>query len=142
MASPPFRHTKGMSQNTQAQNSAMLAGSTTLSLALGTRSAFGLLLVPLAGVGVPIETVALAIALHNLAWGVVQPLAGAWADRHGATAAQVAGGLLYALGYALPAIWPHSMPEKRGDRGSPSTRSRWPSAAGPTPTNVASPSGP
>jgi predicted MFS family arabinose efflux permease len=98
-----------MSQNTPAQNSAMLAGSTTLSLALGTRSAFGLLLVPLAGVGVPIETVALAIALHNLAWGVVQPLAGAWADRHGATAAQVAGGLLYALGYALPAIWPHSL---------------------------------
>lgn len=95
--------------NTPAQNAALIAGSTTLSLALGTRQAFGLFLVPLAAVGVPLEMVALAIALHNLAWGVAQPLAGAWADRHGATSAQIAGGLLYSTGYLLPALLPNSL---------------------------------
>lgn len=34
--------------NTKAQNRALLAGSVTLSLPLGTRSAFSLFLVPLA----------------------------------------------------------------------------------------------
>ena len=98
-----------MSHNTQAQTAALAAGSVTLSLALGTRAAFGLFLVPLAAVGVPLETVALAIAVHSLAWGVAQPFAGAWADRNGATRAQIVGGVLYAAGYALPAYAPNSL---------------------------------
>ncbi|MCW3474627.1 MFS transporter [Limobrevibacterium gyesilva] len=92
--------------NTPAQISALIAGSVTLSLALGTRATFGLFLVPLADMGVPLATVAFAIAVHNLTWGIGQPVAGAWADRHGATRAQVLGGLLYAAGFALPALLP------------------------------------
>ena len=92
--------------NTAAQNRALVAGSVTLSLALGTRSAFGLLLVPLAAQGISVANVALAIAIHNLAWGVFQPVAGAWADRRGASGAQVFGGICYAAGFALPALVP------------------------------------
>ena len=92
--------------NTKAQNQALLAGSVTLSLALGTRSAFGLFLVPLAAQGISVANVALAIAIHNLAWGLFQPVAGAWADRRGASEAQVFGGICYAAGFALPALLP------------------------------------
>ncbi len=92
--------------NTSAQNRALLAGSVTLSLALGSRAAFGLLLVPLAAQGISIANTALAIAVHNLAWGLFQPVAGAVADRRGATGPQIFGGLMYALGFALPALFP------------------------------------
>ena len=95
--------------NTPAQTRAMVAGSVTLSLALGTRAAFGLLLVPLAAQGISVANVALAIALHNLAWGLFQPVAGAWADRmirHGRSATFVrkllqAGSLLSAALFLL-----------------------------------------
>lgn len=95
-------------QKTPAQTRALIAGSVTLSVALGTRAAFGLFLVPLAALGIPLEDVALAIAIHNLSWGAMQPVAGAWADSAGATRVQALGALLYAAGFALPAIWPAS----------------------------------
>ncbi len=92
--------------NTPAQNRALLAGSVTLSVALGTRATFGLFLVPLTTMGIPLADVALAIAVHNLSWGAAQPLAGAWADRAGAARVQALGALLYAAGFALPALVP------------------------------------
>jgi predicted MFS family arabinose efflux permease len=92
--------------NTPAQNRALLAGSVTLSVALGTRATFGLFLVPLTTMGIPLADVALAIAIHNLSWGAAQPLAGAWADRAGAARVQALGALLYAAGFALPAMMP------------------------------------
>lgn len=95
-------------RNTPVQNAALLAGSVTLSLALGTRGAFGLFLVPLAALGIPLADVALAIAIHNLSWGLASPIAGALSDRHGAAWAQVFGALLYALGFGLPAVMPAS----------------------------------
>ncbi|ODU57395.1 MAG: hypothetical protein ABS99_04980 [Acetobacteraceae bacterium SCN 69-10] len=95
-------------RNTPAQTSALIAGSVTLSVALGTRAAFGLFLVPLSAMGIPLADVALAIAIHNLSWGAAQPLAGAWADRAGAARVQALGALLYAAGFALPALVPAS----------------------------------
>jgi predicted MFS family arabinose efflux permease len=50
--------------------------------------------------------VALAIGVHNLAWGVAQPVAGSIADREGAARPQAFGALVYAAGLALPALWP------------------------------------
>ena len=91
-------------RNTPAQTRALIAGSITLSLALGARATFGLFLVPLDEVGVRVADVAFAIGLHNLAWGVAQPIAGAMADRYGATRPQLAGALLYAAGFALPGL--------------------------------------
>lgn len=88
------------------QRSALAAASVTLALALGVRGNFGLFLAPLALHGVPIGMTAFAIALHNLSWGIAQPLAGAWADRHGTARIQAVGTILFAAGFALPALYP------------------------------------
>jgi len=92
--------------NTPAQTAALAAGSVTLSLGLGTRAAFGLFLVPLDVLGIPIATTAFAIALHNLVWGVAQPVVGGMVDRHGTARIIAIGVLLYAAGFALPALMP------------------------------------
>ena len=85
----------------------LVAGSLALSLGLGARQCFGLLLEPLAtGHGVAPATTALAVALHNLVWGVAQPAAGAWADRSGAAPVVAAGAVAYAAGLALVALAP------------------------------------
>ncbi len=89
--------------STKAQTAALVAGSVVLSMALGTRATFGLFLVPLDAAGVSLATASLAMAVHNLVWGIAQPLAGAWVDRDGTRRIIVAGVLLYAAGMALPA---------------------------------------
>lgn len=88
------------------QRSALISASVTLGLSLGARGNFGLFLAPLALHGVPIGMTAFAIALHNLTWGIAQPLAGAWADRHGTARIQAIGAILFAAGFALPALYP------------------------------------
>jgi predicted MFS family arabinose efflux permease len=86
---------------------ALLSGSLALSLALGVRQGFGLFLAPLAaGHGVGMGEAAFAVALHNLVWGLAQPLTGAWADRRGAAEPVAAGALAYALGLILPGLFP------------------------------------
>lgn len=75
-----------------------------ISAAMGTRQTFGLFLDPLVlERGFSIGVIALAIALHNLVWGVTQPLAGAIADRYGAAPVVAVGGLAYAAGLAVTA---------------------------------------
>ena len=88
------------------QRAALASASLTLALALGIRGNFGLFLAPLALHGVPIGMTAFAIALHNLSWGLAQPLVGAWADRAGTARIQLLGGVLFAAGLALPALYP------------------------------------
>ena len=71
---------------------------------MGVRQTFGLFLSPLAVErGIPVSTIALAIALHNLVWGLAQPFTGAAADRHGAARIVALGVLSYAAGLALAA---------------------------------------
>ena len=83
---------------------AILAGGGIMSLAMGVRQSFGLWLDPLVAQGHGLGLVALAIALHNLAWGFAQPFAGAAADRFGPAPVVALGGLLYAAGLALVAL--------------------------------------
>ncbi|KAA2213034.1 MFS transporter [Pseudoroseomonas oryzae] len=84
---------------------AILGGGGIMSLAMGARQSFGLYLDPLAeGHGHSLGLVAFAIALHNLAWGVAQPFAGAASDRFGPAPVVVAGALLYAGGLAMVAL--------------------------------------
>ena len=82
----------------------VVAASVIISAAMGVRQTFGLFLSPLAVErGIPVSTIALAVALHNLVWGLAQPITGAAADRHGAARIVALGVLSYAAGLTLAA---------------------------------------
>ncbi|WP_343722819.1 MFS transporter [Herbaspirillum seropedicae] len=86
----------------------VLAGAAIMSMALGSRQTFGLFISPLSyDHGLPVTLVAFAIALHNLVWGVAQPLAGALTDRHGPAPVVAFGAVCYAIGLALTALAPN-----------------------------------
>lgn len=83
----------------------LLGASVMLSLAMGLRQSLGLFMTPLTrDVGISVSDFTLAIAVQNLAWGFLQPLAGAWAARLGMRGLMVGGALLYALGLVLLAM--------------------------------------
>mgnify|MGYP001033394168 CR=1 FL=1 len=85
----------------------IVAGAVIMSVAMGIRQSFGLVLGPGAVEwGLSLSTLALAIALHNLFWGLAQPVAGAMADRYGATPVVVVGAVALAAGLALTALLP------------------------------------
>lgn len=87
----------------------MIAAAATSSLAMGIRQTYGLLLLPLqAEAGVAPWAFGLAVALHNLMWGLAQPVAGALADKHGTGRIMACGGVFYLLGCGIPALWPHN----------------------------------
>ncbi|MBE9603296.1 MFS transporter [Acetobacteraceae bacterium H6797] len=89
---------------------AVLAASASVSLALGVRQTFGLFLLPLAQEhGLSATVIGAAVALHNLMWGISQPFCGAMADRYGAGRVILVGGIVYALGLLLPALFPSSL---------------------------------
>jgi predicted MFS family arabinose efflux permease len=84
-----------------------LAASVLMGLSMGGRSAFGLFISPLntaSGMGLP--ALSFALALGQLAIGVIQPAIGAVADRHGAARVIVMGAMLLTLTMAVPAVWP------------------------------------
>jgi predicted MFS family arabinose efflux permease len=76
-----------------------LAGAAILAISLGTRQTFGLFLPALtADLGISREAFALAIALQNLLWGIVQPFVGLLSDRFGAGKVIAIGTLFYLAG--------------------------------------------
>ncbi|WP_343737286.1 MFS transporter [Achromobacter sp.] len=79
----------------------VLAGGVVMGLALGVRHVQGLFLLPVTmDRGWSRETFAIALAVQNLMWGIVQPFTGMIADRYG-SAKVIAGGLVfYSLGLA------------------------------------------
>lgn len=80
----------------------LIGASVMLSLAMGLRQSLGLFMPALTReVGISVGDFTLAIAVQNLAWGVLQPVAGAWAARLGMRRLMVGGALLYALGLVL-----------------------------------------
>jgi MFS family permease len=91
----------------RAHAARILAGALVISLALGIRQTFGLFVAPYADErAVAIGSLAFAIALQNLIWGLAQPLTGAATDRWGASGVIVIGAGLYASGLALAAFIP------------------------------------
>jgi predicted MFS family arabinose efflux permease len=83
------------------------AAAASISLALGVRQTFGLFLLPLATEqGLSPTVLGAAVAVHNLVWGLSQPVSGALADRYGAGRVMAGSALLLAAGLALPAIFP------------------------------------
>ena len=79
-----------------------LAAAAMLMVTMGVRQTQGLFLFPVAGsTGVGIATISFAMAIGQFVWGAMQPVAGALADRFGATRILVGGVLLLAVGSAL-----------------------------------------
>src|SRR5580692_12354552 len=82
----------------------LVGTSLMLSLSMGLRQSLGIFLQPLTrDVGISVSDFTLAIAVQNLAWGFLQPLAGAFTVRFGFRAIMVAGGIFYVAGLSLMA---------------------------------------
>ena len=82
----------------------LVSGGLVLTLAMGLRHGFGLFLQPMsADLHWGRESFALAMAVQNLVWGIMQPFAGMIADRFGTAKVVLAGAILYVLGLVLMA---------------------------------------
>lgn len=79
-----------------------LAAAAILMVTMGTRQSLGLFVSPLnTSTGLGITTISLALAIAQLMWGVIQPVAGAVADRYGPAKVLIGGLLLLSIGTAL-----------------------------------------
>lgn len=97
MASPP--HTLGQLRPAVP---ILLGAAVMLSLAMGLRQSLGIFMPPLTkDIGISVADFTVAIAVQNLAWGLLQPLAGAWAIRVGFRPLMLGGSVLYILGLVL-----------------------------------------
>ncbi len=77
----------------------IIAGCLIAIVGFGARSTFGLYLDPMTSArGWSRETFSLALAIQNLMWGIGLPIAGAIADRFGASKVILLGALVYAAG--------------------------------------------
>lgn len=83
----------------------VLCGAIIVTLAMGVRQAFGLFLPQMSlELGISRSSFGLALAIQNLMFGLVQPLVGAIADKHGSGRVIVAGALLYVGGLVAAAF--------------------------------------
>src|ERR1700674_5260473 len=82
----------------------LIGASLMLSLSMGLRQSLGIFLQPLThDVGISVSDFTLAIAVQNLAWGFLQPFAGALTVRYGFRTIMMAGAVLYIAGLSLMA---------------------------------------
>lgn len=82
----------------------LIGASLMLSLSMGLRQSLGIFLQPLThDVGISVSDFTLAIAVQNLAWGFLQPFAGALTVRFGFRAIMTVGSVLYVAGLVLMA---------------------------------------
>ena len=111
----------------------ILAGAAMmLSLSMGLRQSLGLFMPAITqGIALSVADFTLAIAVQNLAWGLLQPLAGAWAVRVGFRPMMVAGAALYvaallmlagAQGLAARSRGAVAQPPRAGDGASHARR--------------------
>jgi MFS family permease len=78
------------------------AGCLVAIISFGVRSSMGLFTHPISEFHQwNREVYGLAMAIQNLMWGIVQPIAGAFADRYGPAKVISLGAVIYALGTAL-----------------------------------------
>jgi predicted MFS family arabinose efflux permease len=77
----------------------LIATSVMLTIGMGLRQSLGLFMPPaVKDLSIAVADFTLAIAVQNLAWGFLQPFAGAMAERHGFRPVLVAGAATYAAG--------------------------------------------
>ena len=84
---------------------AIIAGCVISFVSFGFSASFSVFLRPMsADLGWGREVFSLSLAIQALMWGVTQPLAGAYADKHGSTQVLAFGAVFAALGFALRGI--------------------------------------
>ena len=82
----------------------LIGASLMLSLSMGLRQSLGIFLQPLThDVAISVSDFTLAIAVQNLAWGLLQPFVGALTVRFGFRSIMMAGAVLYVAGLSLMA---------------------------------------
>jgi len=82
----------------------LIATAIVLSIAMGLRQSLGLFMQPaVQELAITVADFTLAIAVQNLVWGFLQPIAGAWATRVGFRSVLVTGAVLYTLGLVFVA---------------------------------------
>src|SRR3978361_1128534 len=80
----------------------LIGASLMLTLSMGLRQSLGIFLQPLThDIHISVSDFTLAIAMQNLAWGFLQPLAGAMTVRYGFRPIMMVGSLFYLVGLAL-----------------------------------------
>ena len=81
---------------------AIIAGCVISFVSFGFSASFSVFLRPMsADLGWGREVFSLSLAIQALMWGVTQPLAGAYADKHGSTQVLAFGAIFAALGFVL-----------------------------------------
>ena len=82
----------------------LIGASIMLTVSMGLRQSLGIFMRPLTqDIGISVSDFTLALAVQNLAWGFLQPLAGAWTVRYGFRPVMVVGALLYIAGLIMMA---------------------------------------
>jgi predicted MFS family arabinose efflux permease len=82
----------------------LIGASLMLTLSMGLRQSLGIFMQPLThDIGISVSDFTLAIAVQNLAWGFLQPLAGALTVRYGFRSIMVIGSFFYIAGLTLMA---------------------------------------
>ena len=82
----------------------LIGASLMLTLSMGLRQSLGIFMQPLTrDIGITVSDFTLAIAIQNLAWGFLQPLAGALTVHYGFRSIMVIGSVFYLAGLALMA---------------------------------------
>src|SRR5450631_301134 len=82
----------------------LIGASVMLTLSMGLRQSLGIFLQPLTqDIHISVSDFTLALAVQNLAWGFLQPLAGAMTARYGFRPIMIVGALLYIVGLVLMA---------------------------------------
>ena len=80
----------------------LIGASIMLTLSMGLRQSLGIFMQPLThDIGITVSHFTLALAVQNLAWGFLQPLAGAMTVRYGFRPIMVVGALAYIAGLVL-----------------------------------------
>lgn len=86
-------------------NAAVLAGCLVAFLSFGFAATFGVFLSPMSeDLGWGRETFSLSVAVQVLTWGIMQPLAGAVADRFGTARVLAFGAVCLGFGFALRGV--------------------------------------
>ncbi|HCG52735.1 MAG TPA: MFS transporter [Betaproteobacteria bacterium] len=79
-----------------------LAGAALLMVTMGARQSMGMFISPMnTATALGIASISLSLAIGQLVWGAVQPVAGAFADRYGHGRVLVIGAVVLALGYVI-----------------------------------------